>query len=137
MSGEMRGGNWYAPGGRSFLARLIEDAGGQYFLKDNEDTGGVTLDYETVYEAASGADFWRIVNSHEGEWCYDVLAAQDKRYTDFKAWKNHGVIYCNMKEVAFYESMPVEPEVVLADLIYALHPSLLPDHTPRYYRLLR
>lgn len=137
FSGEMRGGNWYAVGGRSFLAQLFRDAGGEYFLKENEESGGVTLDYETVYTNAAHADYWRIVNSFEGEYSYNVLKEQDERYTDFDAWKKHGVIYCNMKEVPFYERMPVEPEVVLADFIHVFHPDVLPNHKPQYYHLLK
>lgn len=137
FSGEMRGGNWYAVGGRSFLAQLFRDAGGDYFLKENEESGGVTLDYETVYTNAAHADYWRIVNSFEGEYSYNVLKEQDDRYTDFDAWKKHGVIYCNMKEVPFYERMPVEPEVVLADFIHVFHPDVLPNHKPQYYHLLK
>lgn len=137
FSGEMRGGNWYAVGGKSFLAQLFRDAGADYFLKDNEESGGVTLDYETVYTNAANADYWRIVNSNEGEFDYSSLKALDNRYTDFKAWKDHGVIYCNMRDVPFYESMPVEPEKVLADFIYVFHPAILPDHQPTYYHLLK
>lgn len=137
FSGEMRGGNWYAVGGNSFLAQLFRDAGGDYFLKDNKESGGVTLDYETVYTNAAHADYWRIVNSYDGDYSYDVLKEQDKRYMDFDAWRKHGVIYCNMKEVPFYEKMPVEPEVVLSDFIHVFHPDVLPDHEPRYYHLLK
>ncbi len=137
FSGEMRGGNWYAVGGQSFLAQLFRDAGGDYFLKDNEESGGVTLDYETVYTNAAHADYWRIVNSFDGDYGYNVLKEQDNRYTDFDAWKNHGVIYCNMKEVPFYERMPVEPEVVLSDFIHVFHPEILPDHKPEYYHILK
>ena len=32
-----------------------------------------------------------------------------------KHTKEKGVIYCNMREKPFYESMPTEPEVVLAE----------------------
>lgn len=136
FSGEMRGGNWYAVGGRSFLAELFRDAGADYFLKDNTESGGVTLDYETVFAAASDADYWRIVNSHDGEYTYDVLRASDERYAGFKAWKDHGVIYCNMNEKPFYEKMPVEPDVILADFVSVFHPSLLPGREPVYYHLL-
>lgn len=136
FSGEMRGGNWYAVGGHSFLARLLNDAGGEYFLKDNTESGGVTLDYETVYASASDADYWRIVNSYDGNFDYEALRASDGRYADFKAWRNGGVIYCNMTREPFYERMPVEPHLILADFIKVFHPSLLPDHTPVYYKLL-
>ncbi len=137
FSGEMRSGNWYAVGGKSFLAQLFADAGADYFLDDNNESGGVTLDYETVYSNAVSAPYWRIVNSFDGEFSYDALATLDNRYTDFDAWKNHGVIYSNMNEVPFYERMPVEPEVVLADFIHVFHPELLPDHKPVYYHLLK
>ena len=137
FSGEMRGGNWYAVGGHSFLAQIFKDAGADYFLRDNEESGGVTLDYETVYTQAAHAPYWRIVNSYDGDYSYDVLESTDNRYSYFDAFKNKGVIYCNMKQVPFYERMPVEPEKVLADFIAIFHPEVLPDHKPEYYHLLK
>ena len=138
FSGELRGGNWYAVGGKSFLAQLFKDAGADYFLKDNEESGGVTLDFETVYLQAAEAKYWRIVNSYQGTFTYDVLKEDDERYADFRAFKEKGVVYCNMREKPFYESMPVEPELILADLIHAFHPQLLlEDYQPTYYELLK
>ena len=136
FSGEMRGGNWYAVGGKSFLAELFRDAGADYFLKDDPRSGGVTLDFETVYSRAESADYWRIVNSYDGTFSYDALKSLDPRYADFRAFREKGVIYCNMREKPFYESMPMQPEVVLEDLIHAFHPDLLPDYKPTYYERL-
>lgn len=137
FSGELRGGNWYAVGGKSFLAQLFKDAGADYFLKDDERSGGVMLDFETVYSQAAGADYWRIVNSYQGDFSYHTLKEEDIRYTDFKAYKDKGIIYCNMRRKPFYESMPTEPEIVLADLIKVFHPQLLPDYEPKYYERLK
>lgn len=137
FSGEIHGGNWYAVGGKSFLAQLFKDAGADYFLKDDDRSGGVTLDFETVYNQADEADYWRIVNSYPGTYDYKALKDQDPRYADFRAFKEKGVIYCNMREKPFYESMPTEPEVVLGDLLHIFHPNLLPDHSPVYYDLLK
>ena len=138
FSGELRGGNWYAVGGKSFLAQLFKDAGADYFLKDNEESGGVTLDFETVYQQAAEVQYWRIVNSYSGNFTYDVLKEDAERYADFRAFKDKGVVYCNMREKPFYESMPVEPERILADLIKAFHPHLLPeDYQPAYYERLK
>ncbi|MCD8136275.1 MAG: ABC transporter substrate-binding protein [Parabacteroides gordonii] len=137
FSGEIHGGNWYAVGGKSFLAQLFKDAGADYFLKDDDRSGGVTLDFETVYNQADEADYWCIVNSYPGTYDYKALKDQDPRYADFRAFKEKGVIYCNMREKPFYESMPTEPEVVLGDLLHIFHPNLLPDHTPVYYDLLK
>lgn len=137
FSGEIRGGNWYAVGGKSFLAQLFRDAGADYFMKDDPRSGGVTLDFETVYSQAENADYWRIVNSYDGTFTYEVLKSTDVRYADFRAFRDKGVIYCNMREKPFYESMPTQPEVVLEDLIKAFHPDLLPDYTPTYYERLK
>ena len=137
FSGELRGGNWYAVGGRNFLAQLFRDAGADYFLKDDPNTGGVTLDFETVYSRAESADYWRILNSHNGMFTYDALKAQDSRYADFRAFKDKGVIYCNLKEKPYYENVPTHPEVLLKDLIKVFHPELLPEYTPVFYELLK
>ena len=136
LSGELHGGNWYVVGGKSYLAHLFEDAGGDYFMQNDNESGGFYVDFETVYSQGADTDFWRIVNSFDGEFSYKALQQTDARYTDFKAFKNKKVIYCSLRDKPFYENTPVEPEVVLADLIKAFHPDLLPDYTPVYYEVL-
>lgn len=136
FSGEMRGGHWYAVGGKSFLAQLFEDAGAQYFMHDNPESGGVLLDFETIYSQAAHVPYWRIVNSYKGDYDYDALLASNNRYADFDAYKNHGVIYCNMNKKPYYERMPMEPCVLLKDMIKVFHPELLPNYQPVYYTLL-
>lgn len=136
LSGEIHGGAWYAVGGQSFLAQVFKDAGADYFMKDDPRSGGVNLDFETVYNQADSADYWRILNSFPGTYSYDALKAQDERYSDFRAFKQKKVIYCNMREKPYYENMPVEPELLLSDFIKVFHPDLLPDYQPVYYHLL-
>lgn len=137
FSGELHGSNWYAVGGKSFLAQLFRDAGAEYFLKNDSTSGGVTLDFETVYAQAEDADYWRILNSYKGDFTYDALKGVDPRYADFRAFRDKKVIYCNLGEKPFYESSTTEPEVVLEDMIKAFHPQLLPDHQPKYYQLIK
>ena len=138
MSGEMRGGNWYAVGGQSFLAQLFRDAGADYFLKDDPNSGGINLDYETVYSQAANVQYWRIMNSFDGTYSYDALKATDSRYADFRAFKDKGVIYCNMKQKPYYETMPMQPDLLLEDFVHVFHPDMLPsDYEPTYYDLLK
>lgn len=137
MSGEQKNGHWYAPGGRSFLAKIFADAGADYFLKDNPDSGGVTMDFEAVYAKAAHVDYWRILNTYEGKYSYEVLGNEDSRHKDFKAYKDKGIIYCSLNEGPYYELMPVQPDIILADFIYAFHPSLIPDYKPKFYHLLK
>ena len=56
----------------------------------------------------------------------------------FKAYKEKKVIYCNMKQQAYYEISPVQPDVLLKDFVAIFHPELVePDYQPTYYRLLK
>lgn len=137
LSGEMRSGNWYVVGGKSFLSQQFRDAGAEYFLKDNNETGGINMDFESVYSKGANADFWRMLVSHDGDYSYQAMKQSDARYADFKAFKEKKVVCCNLRQKPFYEKAPVEPEVVLADLIKAFHAELLPDHKPVYYELLK
>lgn len=137
FSGEMHGGNWYAVGGKNHLAQIFRDAGAEYVMKDNN-TGGVPIEYEKMYATAANADYWRILNSFPGDFSYDALKASEPRNALFKAFKDHHVIYCNMKKTPYYETSPVCPDVVLADLVAIFHPELMPaDYQPTYYHLLK
>ena len=137
MSGDMKGGHWYATGGRSHLARIFRDAGARYFMEDNEDAGGVNLDFETVYAQGADAEFWRISNSFDGNFSYEALAGQDSRFRDFRAFRERKVIYCNMALTPFYESFPVRPDLLLSDFVAIFHPALMPGYEPSYYSLMK
>ncbi len=137
FSGEMHGGNWYAVGGKNYLAQIFRDAGAEYMLKD-DNTGGVPIEYEKMYATAANADYWRILNSFPGEFSYEALKASEPRNALFKAFKEKKVIYCNMKQTPYYEISPVMPDVMLADFVAIFHPELMPaDYQPRFYTLLK
>lgn len=137
LSGEIHGGSWYAVGGKSFLAQLFKDAGADYVLKDNNESGGINFDFETMYEKAANAQYWRIMNGYQGEYTYEVLGKSDPRYKDFRAYREKGVIYCNQREKGFYESSPTQPHLVLKDLVKIFHPTLVEeDYKGTFYTLL-
>ncbi len=137
FSGEMHGGNWFAVGGKNYLAQIFRDAGAEYVLKD-DNTGGIPIEYEKMYATAANADYWRILNSYPGDFSYDALKASEPRNALFKAFKDRHVIYCNMKQTPYYELSPVKPDAVLADFVAIFHPELLPaDYQPVFYRLLK
>lgn len=137
LSGEIHGGSWYAVGGKSFLAQLFKDAGADYVLKDNNESGGMNFDFETMYEKAANAQYWRIMNGYQGEYTYEVLGKSDPRYKDFRAYREKGVIYCNQREKGFYESSPTQPHLVLKDLVKIFHPALVEeDYKGTFYTLL-
>ena len=136
FSGEMHYGNWHAVGGKNYLAQIFRDAGADYVIRD-EETSGENLEFEQMYALAAKADYWRILNSYPGEFSYDALKASEPRNELFKAYKEKKVIYCNMKQTPYYEMSPVEPDLLLKDLVAIFHPELVEkDYQPTFYHLL-
>ncbi len=136
-SGEMHYGNWHAVGGKNYLAQIFRDAGADYVITDDEESGE-DLEFEKMYALSANADYWRILNSFDGEFTYDALKAKEPRNEMLKAFKEKKVIYCNMKQTPYYEIEPVKPDVLLKDFIAIFHPELVEkDYTPTFYRLLK
>ena len=130
-------GQWYVPGGKSYIAALFKDAGADYLWKDDIHSSSFPLDYEVVYSKAYYADFWRIVGSYGDEPTYESLGAENGLYTNFKAFNEKNVIWCDARKTGYFERSPLEPHQVLADLIYVFHPELLPAYKPQYYHILK
>ena len=136
LYGLMHGTNWYAMGGDSYFAHLFRDAGLDYFLKDDDRSGGVNIDFEKVYAQAQQCDFWIIQNKNREKMTYERMKAQDARYADFRAWKDRRVICSETFYTPVNELAPMEPDVVLKDIIKAIHPEVLKNYTPKYYGLI-
>ena len=137
FSGEMHSGTWHAVGGRNYLAQIFRDAGADYVIQD-EETAGENLEFEKMYALAADADYWRILNSFPGDFSYEALKSSEPRNELFKAFKDRKVIYCNMKQQPYYEITPVQPDVLLKDLVAIFHPELVEsDYQPTYYKLLK
>lgn len=136
-SGEMHYGNWHAVGGKNYLAQIFRDAGADYVINDDE-TSGEDLEFEKMYALSANADYWRILNSYPDEFSYDALKASEPRNEMLKAFKEHKVIYCNMKKTPYYEISPVMPDVLLKDFVAIFHPELVEkDYQPTFYHLLK
>jgi len=118
-------GQWFVPGGKSYISRLFSDSGADYLWKDNTNNASFNLDFEVVYNKAHNTDFWRIVGSYPDGFSYDNLGAENSLYQNFDAFKNHKVIFCDSKKTTYFETGTLEPHIVLGDLIYAFHPELL------------
>lgn len=128
-------GAWFVPGGKSYTAQLLKDAGADYPWAGSEETGGLRKSFEVVYEVGLRADIW--VNPGSATSTSEILN-KDSRFRDFKSFQN-GEIYNHYKRTSpsggndFWESGVVHPEIVLADLIKIFHPAVVSDHTLYYY----
>ncbi len=133
-------GTWYMAGGNSYTAHLLADAGAEYLWANDESTGSMTLDFETVLERAADADFW--VNAGGYWFTKDDMLATDERFAEFAAVQNGHVWSNNLQLNEFggnyyYEGGIAHPDWILADLIAIFHPELLPDHKFVFYRQLQ
>ncbi len=136
FSGKYFNGQWYIPGGQSYISKLFYDSGADYLWSDDPHNNSFPLDYEVVFAKAYDADYWRIVGSYGQEASYTALEAENGLYKHFKAFKEKHIIHCDAQSTAYFETSPLEPHIVLADLIKAFHPELLPNYQPKYYRIL-
>jgi iron complex transport system substrate-binding protein len=132
-------GIWYMPGGDSYVAQYLADAGANYLWKENKSSGNLPLSFEQVYERAANADYW--LNLSQTVNTYQDLLAQDNRYSEFKAVKNIN-LYNNNALINptggndYWESGISNPHLILSDLIKIFHPQILPNHQLKYYRKL-
>jgi iron complex transport system substrate-binding protein len=128
---------WYMPGGKSYLAHILEDANTDYILKDDLSTGSLPLSFETVLDKADKADYWLFKYYSPQEMTYKQLAADFTNYTLFDAYKNRNIYVCNTSKVPYYQELPLHPDWVLKDMIKVFHPEVLPEYQSRYYTKMK
>ena len=126
---------WWVPGGRSFAAVLIEDAGGRYIWDEDTSDEALPLDIEAVYNKAGQADLW--INSGSASSMKELIDT-DPRLRLFKPFRE-SQIYNNTARLNpsggndYWESGVIYPQIILKDLIHIFHPEVLPAHTMVYY----
>lgn len=133
MVENMYQGVWYVPGGDSYAAKLLTDAGVNYPWSANKDNGSLSLSFEEVLDKAHDSDFW-ILKLFGENLTEKSLAAKDERNLLFRPVKTHNVWYSNTAESKLYDEFPYHPDLLLKDYILIFHPELIPDTSPRYFR---
>ncbi len=137
MAGDNFQGTWYVPGGNSFNAALFRDAGLDYYYKNDERSGSIGLDIETVLTQFGNAEYWFGCAAKS----YKELAEKDPKYLLFEAVKKKHVFNNNNRTTPsggndYFESAIAYPDLLLCDLIKAVYPHLLPHYTFTYIKEL-
>lgn len=132
LAGMSYGGVWYAPGGRSYTANLIKDAGGCY-LWASDTTRELRLTIEEVIALADSADVW--INPGMFGTAGEILAAEP-RVAHIKAFKNKKVFQNDGRKGPgggndFFESAVARPAELLWNLKkqFGTAPEVLPKTT--------
>ncbi len=132
-------GVWYVPGGNSYAAQFLQDAGADYAWADDPSTGSLPLSVEAVFDRAASAEIW--LNGKQSWRSRADLVAEDERYQEFQAFQSGQIYVPNVRLNEsggndYWESGLMNPHLVLSDLIKILHPEVLPEHELVYYRRL-
>lgn len=117
IAGMNYGGVWYAPGGNSFTAHLIRDAGGCY-LWASDSSRELTFTLEEIMLVADSADVW--VNPGVFSSAEDILAAEP-RVRHIRAFREKRVCQNDGRRGPgggndFYESAVAYPAELLQSL---------------------
>lgn len=131
-------GIWYIPGGETWMAAMIADAGGQYLWEDNPSHESIPISIETIVHQGVTADFW--INTGAARTLAEIRSVDERLplIHPFRA----GAVYNNYARAGagggndFFESGVVNPQIILKDMIRIFHPDLLPDHILHYYMKL-
>jgi len=138
LTGILYKDKWNLPAGDSFAAQLFKDANTNYLWSNSKGQGSLVLSFEAVIEKAQKANFWIgsgfFANINE-------LANANNHYTEFEPFKKREIYTYSKKRgvnggVIYFELAPVQPHIVLQDLIKVTHPELLPNYQPYFLEKL-
>jgi iron complex transport system substrate-binding protein len=138
LSGSAFGGVFFAAGGKSFIAKLIADAGGRYVFADNDSTGSFQIrDLEWLLVNARRASVW-IQASVQYKTLADIVS-DDPRLASLPAARSGQVFMPDALKgpnggVQMFELGSMRPDMVLMDLISILHPEKTPGYTRVFNR---
>ena len=132
------GDSWYVAGGNSYMGNFMKDAGANYLWSDLHVSGSKPFSFETVFSKAIHAQYWLIkYNNVQFDLTYKQLGEEYELYKNFNAFKNKTIFAVNSGNTPFYEVGPLEPDVILADLVSIFHPEILPNYKAKYYLKLK
>ncbi len=124
-------GYWFVPGGQSYMAHLIQDAGGEYPWAADKSRGSLQLDFSSVYARAADADVW-LIRSYGRDLTLDDVQSVYLLNGQIKAFKDGNVWVANTADVPLFEEFPFHPDMLLKEYSLIFHPGDRSDL--RYYR---
>lgn len=123
---------WWMPPGNSYMATLINDAGGHYWFTDSIADGNIAVALEQVLDVGRECQYFGLIMSAEGKMDAKRLVGGDDRVAALGAVRKGGFIGNTARNDLFGKAL-LEPEVVLKDLRCIFHPGSCGDHQPSYF----
>lgn len=124
-------GQWHVPPGNSYMAQLINDAGGRYAYAEQEAAGNIPLDLETVLIQGREVQHFGAVLSAPGRVRAGDLAGGDTRVAGLAAVREGG-FYLDSRRSDVFGMALLEPDQLLLDLRCIFHPQHCGGHRSKY-----
>jgi len=131
-------GVFYAAGGQSYVAQMIEAAGGRYVFAEDQSTASMQVpELEVVIDRAGDAAYWLNVSAPS----VASAVADEPRLGGLAAvasgelWQ-YDRISNGPLALDYFERGPLRPDLVLSDMMKIFHPDLMTDYAFEFYRRL-
>ncbi|SFR31208.1 iron complex transport system substrate-binding protein [Robiginitalea myxolifaciens] len=139
LSGALYRDVWYLPGGKSWAAQFVADAQGQYLWANTPQSGSLSLSLEVILEQGESAEFWIAPSQFTS---YSEMLEANPHYDKIKAFQLRQVYgYADSRGptggLLYFELGPNRPDLILKDLVFHLHPGLLTDYEPVFFKPLK
>lgn len=139
LSGALYRDIWYMPGGKSWGTQFLKDAHANYLWAGTSEAGSLSLSLEAVLDKGRNAAYWISPSQFRS---YEEMAKANPHYQKIKAFKEKKVFTYALSKgptggLLYFELGPARPDWVLKDLIYFLHPGLMPEHQPVFFKPLQ
>lgn len=116
FTGSVEHGEWHAPGGDSFIATLLRDAGVTYVFDDRQGRENVRIPFEEMIEIGTEAEAWGLVVQHVG----DVLTVEGLLQKDdhnrLILPKSRRVFVANTTQCDYFGWWVARPDAMLENL---------------------
>ncbi len=138
ISGSLYKDVWYAPGKDSWAANFFKDANADYLFSDMGSSGSLSLSIEEAIVKGSAASFWIAPAQFTS---YQEMLDSNTHYGVFESFKNKKVFTYALTKgetggMLYFELATHRPDLVLKDLISILHPQLLKNYQPTFFKPL-
>lgn len=129
--------SWFMPSTESYVAKMINDAGGEYIYKKNTGNSSLPIDIEEALKLVSESDFWINIGTVKNK---EELDSSFPKFNEAPCVLA-GNIYNNNAITTqgggndCYESGVVNPDLILSDMIKIFHPDLIESDFTYYHQL--
>jgi iron complex transport system substrate-binding protein len=116
----------------SWQAKILEDAGARNVLADNGPKALQPMGIEAVFENGAEADFWAWFSSPGAKYNGPLMEKFRSFQKDQILGNDVPGLQAPNGELEFFYLSALRPDYLLADLVAAFYPDLVPNHRPRF-----